>query len=148
MRGYTESIHRGLADNHLDPRLQGCLLCKICPELGHGFRPMAEQVSDATYMSCCVLIGYGRVLENYNSILLVSRFCDFEELRLKRLIATNMQTDTSLSSTETVIQNIYGNFIMAAMRSVSYLVDIDYLAQGNLNSVTGRSSIYLANLEL
>jgi hypothetical protein len=55
-----------------------------------------------------------------------------------KLITTHVQTDTSLSSTETVIQNIYGNFTMAAMRSVSYLVDIDYLAQGNLNSVTGR----------
>lgn len=85
-----------------------------------------------------MLIGSGRVLENYNSILLASRLCHLGALSLMKLITAYTQTDTSLSSTETVIQNIYGNFTMAAMRSVSYLADIDYLAQGNLNSVTSR----------
>ena len=75
------------------------------------------------------------MLENYNSILLVSATANLA-------IATNAtrhgmlnKTDTSLSSTETVIQNIYSNFTMAAMRSVSYLLDIDYLAQGNIDAV-------------
>lgn len=49
------------------------------------------------------------------------------------------QNDTTLSSTETVIGNIYANFTMAAMRSVNYLVDVDYLAQGNLNLIISMS---------
>ncbi|KAI5453708.1 Telomerase reverse transcriptase [Naganishia albida] len=55
-----------------------------------------------------------RVLENYNSILL---------------------NDTTLSSMATVVGNIYANFTMAAMRCVNYLVDVDYLAQGNLDLI-------------
>jgi hypothetical protein len=54
-----------------------------------------------------------------------------------------MQNDTSLSSTDTVIGNIYANFSMAAMRTVSYLTDVDYLAQGNADSVIGMSTIRL-----
>jgi hypothetical protein len=49
------------------------------------------------------------------------------------------QNDTTLSSAETVIGNIYANFTMAAMRSVNYLVDVGYLAQGNLNLIISMS---------